>query len=267
VLKSDKALLCEKPFARNLSEAKAIVECAREQELFCMEAMWMRFNPLIQYAKQALQNNRIGLTRTVNAELGYRKDADTLGTVKEGRGALLAFGCYGVSLALFLFGPPIASQACWLPNNQGGDETAALTLHHDDVLVSFRCSEGATLSNNMEIQGTEGSIHIDSPFIDATTLDLINITALQSRSVWTRIRDKLKSMTGSFPSEDTRGHIQRFADSLSGFRNEAQEATDCIQAGKLESSVMPLEDTLTVHRILDAALETPVSSTDWNHEL
>ncbi|MEY3601155.1 MAG: hypothetical protein RL169_399, partial [Armatimonadota bacterium] len=37
-----------------------------------------------------------------------------------------------------------------------------------------------------------------------------------------------------------------------GFQFEAMEIADCLRAGKTESSVMPLNDTLSVMRSLDA---------------
>src|SRR5690606_5173217 len=42
-----KAVLCEKPLAATLADAEKMVALAREAGVFLMEAMWMRFNPLI----------------------------------------------------------------------------------------------------------------------------------------------------------------------------------------------------------------------------
>jgi dihydrodiol dehydrogenase / D-xylose 1-dehydrogenase (NADP) len=46
-LEAGKAVLCEKPFALNAAETGQIVDQARCSRRFCMEAMWMRFHPLI----------------------------------------------------------------------------------------------------------------------------------------------------------------------------------------------------------------------------
>ena len=44
-LRAGKAVLCEKPFAINSSEAQEMIDCARANGVFLMEAMWTRFLP------------------------------------------------------------------------------------------------------------------------------------------------------------------------------------------------------------------------------
>ena len=46
-LAAGRAVLVEKPFTLNAAEARTVIEQARRSRLFCMEAMWMRFHPLI----------------------------------------------------------------------------------------------------------------------------------------------------------------------------------------------------------------------------
>src|SRR5689334_22963725 len=45
-LNAGKHVLCEKPFTINAGEAEEIVNTARKNNLFVMEAMWTRFFPL-----------------------------------------------------------------------------------------------------------------------------------------------------------------------------------------------------------------------------
>lgn len=260
LLDHGKAVLCEKPFGRNHEEAQSMVQKARSKSIFCMEAMWMRFNPLVQQAKQALDSNQIGTVRSLHGELGYKKDPETLGHAADGRGALLAFGCYGISLALFLFGKPTHIQSGWIPNQAGGDETAALTLYYDDKIASFRFSERVTLSNDVQIKGTEGAIHLGSPFIDARELQVINLKALENRSLYERVRDKARNTVSSLFGQTRAGSVHTLETPNTGFQYEIEEATRCVQSGKTESNIMPLEDTLTAHRILDIALASSRSS-------
>ena len=53
-IQAGKAVLCEKPFALNLAEARQIVDAAQQRKVFCMEAMWMRFIPAVMEAKRLI---------------------------------------------------------------------------------------------------------------------------------------------------------------------------------------------------------------------
>jgi len=251
------AVVCEKPFGRTEQEAGTIINRAQAADIFCMEAMWMRFNPLVKRLKDAIRNNEVGQVKTVTASLGYKKPLDQLGTASEGRGALLAFGCYGVSLALHLFGIPDHVQWSWKPNPKGGDAQAVLTFSFADVLMSFTCSETATLDNDVRVHGTDGYAQLNAPFIDATALEIVNLGDLQSRSLWERLQGKIERTIGPILGHSGKGQIRIEAERYSGFRLEAQEATDCIRKGKKESSIIPLSHTRLVHEILDAALASP----------
>ena len=51
-----KAVLCEKPFTLNAAQAERVVAAARANNVFVMEAMWMRFVPAIVEAKRRVQS-------------------------------------------------------------------------------------------------------------------------------------------------------------------------------------------------------------------
>ena len=68
-LDAGKPVLCEKPFALNAAEAEEIATAARERGLFCMEAMWMRFLPLVRELDVLLE--AIGEVRLLEARLGH----------------------------------------------------------------------------------------------------------------------------------------------------------------------------------------------------
>ena len=59
-LQSGKAVLCEKPFTVNAGEAATVVDVARAQKCFLMEAMWTRFVPAVVRLRQLLADGAIG---------------------------------------------------------------------------------------------------------------------------------------------------------------------------------------------------------------
>lgn len=240
-LEAGKPVLCEKPFCRNAQEAAEIFALARERGLFVMEAMWMRFNPLIQKTRTLIAEGAIGPVRSMQVDLGYAKPPQASGQAAQGRGARLAFGCYGVSLALYLFGAPRDSALHLVHGPQQIEDTMALTLEYPGHVVSIHASEGATLSNTARLQGQRGQITIAAPFIDTTALEVVSLDALARRSPLQRVASRLGLRANPFHDDSLRG---------AGFRGEAAEVMRCLRAGLIESPVMPQSDTLLAHRLL-----------------
>ena len=73
-LQAGKAVLCEKPFTINAREAEEVIAFARSQKLFLMEAMWIRYIPLVVKLRQMLAEGVIGELRMLVADLGFRTD-------------------------------------------------------------------------------------------------------------------------------------------------------------------------------------------------
>ena len=59
-LEAGKAVLCEKSFTVNAYEAREVISLARQRGLFCMEAMWMRFIPLMTRLRHIVESSGIG---------------------------------------------------------------------------------------------------------------------------------------------------------------------------------------------------------------
>ncbi|SPL89302.1 oxidoreductase-like [[Actinomadura] parvosata subsp. kistnae] len=68
-----KAVLCEKPLAATVQDAEKMVRLAREAGVFLMEAMWMRFNPLV---RRIAEDPRFGEIRSVQASFGFAAPYD-----------------------------------------------------------------------------------------------------------------------------------------------------------------------------------------------
>lgn len=258
VLDANKSLLCEKPFTCNYAEALAVIQKAKDKQLFCMEAMWMRFNPFVRRAKEIIVEKKLGAVRTMHAELGYKKDLSTLGLASDGRGASLAFGCYLVSLAVYFFGKPNVVLSHLIANPQGGDETGSLLIQYFDNAVSGFYSEGVTLSNEVSIFLQNGCLKINSPFIDATDLEVVDLRELFARSFRERLLTKGASMLASIKAKILLDKAS-MKDVGAGFRLEAQEVNNCLRFNAIESDIMSWSETLLVHEILDAV----INSREW----
>ena len=51
-LNANKPVLCEKPLCINSKEAQVLINIAKKNKVFFMEAMWTRFFPLINHLKK-----------------------------------------------------------------------------------------------------------------------------------------------------------------------------------------------------------------------
>lgn len=247
-LQSGKSVLCEKPFCRNESEASEVFSLARSRGLFAMEAMWMRFNPLIQKTKSLIESQSIGDVRTMKVDLGYAKPLDALDSAKNGKGAPLAFGCYGVSLSTYLFGVPTSSSVHLVTNEVGAEETAAITLKYPSLVVSIQVSEWATLGNTVKIYGRNGKISIGDPFINATCLHVVDINELHSRPLTKRIKQRTSRVLQTLGILRDPSCFPEYLNA--GFLGEAEEVMRCMRAGLSESPIMPHEHTLLSHRLI-----------------
>ncbi|GAA3632038.1 Gfo/Idh/MocA family protein [Microlunatus ginsengisoli] len=232
-IEAGKALLIEKTFTATVPGAEAIADAARARGVFVMEAMWTRFQPAIVAARDLIADGAIGEVRQVQADLGVDRPydpSDRLFDPAQGGGAMLDLGVYVVSLAQHFLGDPTTVAVSGSLAPTGVDAEAGLLLGYDDgraasLLISLR---GAT-PGAARIHGTRGWIDIPPRFHHP------------NRIVLTRF--------GATPEEIVRPPVG------SGYAHELIEVTECLRAGRTESAVMPLRDTVAVQRVLNSACE------------
>lgn len=224
-----KAVLCEKPFAINAAQSSQMVEAARAQRVFLMEAMWTRFLPVMGWVRQQLP--QIGQVRWVSADFGFRAGYNRqsrLFAPELGGGALLDVGIYVLSFASMILGPhpvQLASAACL--GESGVDEQTSLLLSYaDGAQATLTCAVRTTTPQEARIVGTEGMILIESPFWRGTAAT---------------IRTGGGQVRAEFPLQGN------------GYNYEAAEVGRCLRAGEKASSIMPLEETLAITRLMDQA--------------
>ena len=266
-LKAGKPVLCEKPFAIDAQEAAEVIEVARRQQLFCMEAMWMRFMPLIQQVKSAIARGVIGEPKMLQADFGYSLgDGDSSTSLKLGGGVLLDRGIYGLSLAYYLLGTPSAIQTQANLSASGSDEQSAILLNYSEgKLAVLSQSLRTQTSNRAMISGTKGRITIGelfimpekisveqfSPLADPFPSPLTPLSSKQKLAAAIKgnslVRRMYISLSGLLGTEKTT--IMPLEGN--GYNYEAMEVVRCLQQGKLESEIMPLDETLKITEAMD----------------
>ncbi len=165
----------------------------------------------------------------MQADLGVVREfdpSDRLFAPELGGGALLDLGVYVVSFAQWVLGTPSRVVCAGTRGRSGVEEEAT-------VLLGFESGSSATLTTSLHspmpgqarIFGTTGWIDVLPRFHHPTTVVLH--------------RDGADALTITRPP--TGG----------GYSHELDEVTRCVLGGRTESAVMPLDDTLTVQRILE----------------
>ena len=231
-LQADKALLVEKAFAATSAGAAQVVELAESRGVFVMEAMWTRFQPAVVAMRELITDGAIGEVRQVQADLGVQRafdPEDRLFSLELGGGALLDLGVYVVSFAQMVLGTPETVSAVGSRFPTGVDAEASLLLGYaDGRSAALMTSLRNPLPGSARVYGTEGWIDVLPRFHHPQTVVLHREGAAE-----TVTRPQLGG----------------------GYAHELTEVTECLQAGRTQSAVMPLADTLAVQQVLQQAAD------------
>ena len=226
-LEMGKAVLCEKPFTLDAAQAQAVIDKARANGLFLMEAMWTRFFLLFGTLRELVQEGRIGEPRLLQADFGISVPVaqNRLFDPALGGGALLDVGVYPVSLASYLFGTPTGVSSRAQFGETGVDEQNAVILaHQGGALAVLSSAIRAETPQEARVIGTAGNIRVCAPWWQPTKL-------------------VLTTQDGEETFESPLTH--------NGYAYEAAEVMRCLREGWLESPLMPLDETLAIMQTLD----------------
>src|SRR6266516_5736815 len=147
-LGAGKPVLVEKAFTLNARQAREVVAEARRRDLFCMEAMWMRLNPLIIRAQEIAASGRIGELISVHADLSHLFPYNAKHRLYDpavGGSALLDLCVYPATFAWLFLGRPTTVQAIGALAPTGTDASVAMQWGYDDGrFAQISCSAQGT---------------------------------------------------------------------------------------------------------------------------
>jgi len=228
-LEAGKAVLCEKPFTINAAQARKVVQTARAKGVFCMEAMWTRFFPLMARVRELVAERAVGEVRMVMADFGFRAQVSPEGRLFNpalGGGGLLDVGVYAVSFASMLLGRPARIASLAEIGQTGVDEQAAMVFGYAGGQLALLATGVRTSTPQQAIViGTDGRITIPP--------------------AWWNPRRVTIARSGQEPQElemPVRGN---------GYNYQAEEVARCLAEGKAESQIMPLEESIEIMETMD----------------
>ena len=223
-----KAVLVEKAFTANARQCEALLAAAKSEGVFLTEAIWTRYMPLSMKVIELMNSGVIGEPRVLTATLCYSMEhkerivrPDLCG------GALLDLGVYVLNFARMYFGTDITRTVtnCLMgPTGVDLHESISLT-YRDGKMANLQA--GALCLNDRQgiISGTEGYIRVDNVNCPELVEVYRNYELVESHS--------------------------RPADMVTGYEYQVKESRRCMEAGLLESPMMPHAETLAIMRQMD----------------
>ena len=229
-LNAGRAVLCEKPFAVNASQATRMVNIARNKRLFLMEAMWTRFLPVMVKVRRLLDQQVVGEVRLLQADFGFKGKWNPKGRLfnpELAGGALLDVGVYTVSFASMVFkkSPKEISAMAHIGRTGVDEQSAMLFGYNNGQLAVLSCAVRTETPQQAFIMGTKGTISIYPHFWRATS--------------------------ATISVEGKKDRVFKVPLDGYGLDHQAREVMRCLRAGKLESEVMPLDESIQIMKTMD----------------
>jgi predicted dehydrogenase len=295
-LQAGKHVLCEKPLANTVAEAEAMTaaaDAARAQGVRAMVGFSYRRVPAIAFARQLVQDRRIGTVRQVRAL--YLQDwlADEDGPMTwrldkslAGSGALGDIGAHAIDLVEHVTGASLATVSGTLEtfvterplmaegvglsgtaSSERGqvtvDDAAFFTARldggaADGAIGTFEATRYATGRKNgltLEISGSEGAIQFDLEAMNE--LRLYESNAPAGEQGFRRIlvtEPEHPYMAAWWPT----GHLIGYEHT---FSHQVKDFVDAIVAGTDPSP--SFADGLHVQRVLDAVERSAAAGSTW----
>ncbi len=233
--RAGKHILCEKPLGINHAEVMTMLDAARENGVFLMEAFMYRCHPQTQLIKELIGGGAIGEVGQIEASFGFNAEVEPTHRLLNpdlAGGGILDVGCYPVSMARMIAAAALHQNSAEPESltghgrigTSGVDEWATALLSFSNGL-SAQVATGVhlALKNEVTVYGTEGQLHIPAPW---------HVSGTQGgpwRLEITRARDS-----------KTIEHTE----SQGIYSLEVDEVARCVFQGQKESAAMPWVDSL-----------------------
>ena len=237
-LNAGKHVLCEKALTQSSAEAKELYDLAKEKQLFLMEAMWTKCQPAFLKVMEWKRNGSLGVIQGVEAR--FYTQATREHRLMKNRlqgGSLYDLTIYPLTYACALLGyePKEVHALAAIDGDQVDVMESIQLLYENGSFASLTGGLACERQVSLYVHGTKGRILLESEhFFKAQRVTLTD---------W-----------NNQPVETFDGTFQ-----IDGYEYEALEAMACVRAGRTQSALVPMEETIQVIRLMEAC------QAQWSH--
>ena len=227
-IEAGKHCLVEKSFMMDGQQAREILALAKSRGVLVAEAIWTRYLPIVQTARELIASGIIGRPMTITSSLGYNVSAkERVQRPELGGGALLDLGVYCLTFVRMFGGAAISgvSTRCTkLPT--GVDASESITLELENGLLASIDVTAVAQGNNISTIAGETGYLVFNDTIHPTKISVMH-------------KDHVLEKEIEVPLE------------ITGFEYEFRACREAIMNGWLETPQMPHDEIILVMDLMD----------------
>lgn len=229
-INAGKPVLVEKAFSYNAATAKEVIDLARSKNVYCGEAMWLRYMPIMSLLQDMIAHGVIGTVTNITANIGYNlRQKERLTSLELAGGALLDLGIYPLTFIIMIMGDkPVSIGASCTKLESGVDAQNSISLHFNGGRV------GSAFSTMMYETDRKGMIYGTNGYIEVNNINCPT---------------NIKIYRGNHELTD---EVNVPKTHISGYEYEFLSARKSIILGELESPELPHSETLAMMSIMDS---------------
>jgi len=250
-----KHVLCEKLLHDNSSETRELFALAKERNVFIMEAVWSRFNPVYNRLQTIIKDQELGQVRSAFAN--FAAGSCNVPRIKRkdmGGGSLRDIGLYAIQLCLLAFDDQDPDQVVTVgavDAESGVDTVANLSfIYHGKGTANAFSQTVKNGNRDAYIVFDKGTVKLDNPFWCPTKMEVLDTTG-----------KVIETCQPEYPVPTADGNYN-FQNS-SWLLFEADHVHECIANGLLESPVWSHGHTLRSVKIIEEAICSISRKMSW----
>ena len=230
-LQNKKAVLCEKPFAMNLSEVTEMIQVAKENNVLLMEALWSFFLPHFTYVLDLVKSEKFGKLKSLEADFGFHTPYNTdsrLFKKELGGGSLLDIGIYPIFAALATLGEPDAIDASATFFENGADASCDMVFQYKNAKATLKSTLLEETPSIAILKFDKATVKLNRQFHQSSSITVI---------------------------QNNKEEIINFDFKTIGYNFEAEHFNNLLRAGEKESNIMTFGFSKNLINTLDKVRE------------
>ena len=230
-LQNKKAVLCEKPFAMNLSEVTEMIQVAKENNVLLMEALWSFFLPHFTYVLDIVKSEKFGKLKSLEADFGFHTPYNTDSRLFKkdlGGGSLLDIGIYPIFAALATLGEPDAIHANATFFENGADASCDMVFQYKNAKATLKSTLLEETPSVAILKFDKATVKLNRQFHQSSSITVI---------------------------QNNKEEIINFDFKTIGYNFETAHFNNLLRAGEKESNIMTFEFSKNLINTLDKVRE------------